>query len=378
MLSQIDNPLSFVKHKLSLMDWHMVVAVCLVSVIGVTLLYSAAGGSWDPWASRQFLRFTFALPLMMAIAITSPRFFLRFAYEFYALALLLLVAVEITGSIGMGAQRWIDLGIITIQPSEIMKIAVILAIARYFHGLSLEQIQSFKMLVPPVVMLGVPVILVLMQPDLGTAVLLILGGAAVFWLSGTKAWLFGAAIAVAIVAAPISFQFLHDYQKDRIYTFLDPLHDPHGAGYNVIQSKIALGSGGFAGKGLLQGTQGQLMFIPEKHTDFIFVVLAEEFGLLGAVTLLGLYTYIVVRGLRAALSCRNNFGRMAGAGLACMLFLYVFINTAMVSGMVPVVGVPLPLVSYGGTSMLTAVIGIGLMLSIGVHREMRIPRSEDM
>jgi len=272
----------------------------------------------------------------------------------------------------MGAQRWIDLGVIQLQPSELMSVAVMLALARYFHSLSGEDVGRIRYLIIPALMVGVPAALVLKQPDLGTAVILLMGGAVLFFIAGVRLRYFAVTVAAAAAALPGVWHFLRDYQKTRIYTFLDPDSDPLGAGYHILQSKIALGSGGLFGKGFLQGSQSHLSFLPEKQTDFIFTTLAEEFGLLGGLGLLALYSLILVYGFAIALRSRNHFGRLLGLGIVTNFFLSVFINTAMVMGLIPVVGVPLPLISYGGTAMLAVMFGFGLLISVGVHGDTRL------
>jgi rod shape determining protein RodA len=286
----------------------------------------------------------------------------------------MLVAVELQGSIGMGAQRWLDLGVTQIQPSEIMKIALVLALARWFHGASIEDVGRIPFLLVPLILVGLPVALVLKQPDLGTALMLLMCGGAMFFLAGVRLWKFALVIAGAGGALPLIWGHMRDYQKNRIYTFLDPENDPLGSGYHILQSKIALGSGGLFGKGFLLGTQSHLNFLPEKQTDFIFTMLAEELGLVGGLILLGLYTLVFVYGFAIALRSRNHFGGLLGLGITINFFLYVFINTAMVMGLIPVVGVPLPLISYGGTAMLTVMFGFGLLMSVYIHRDVRVSR----
>ncbi|HYD66223.1 rod shape-determining protein RodA [Azospirillum sp.] len=361
--------------KIRMINWGLVLLVCTISGIGVALLYSAAGGQWEPWARPQLVRFIPGLVLMLGLALVDVRMLLRFAYVTYVMVLLLLIAVEIMGHIGMGAQRWINLGFFQLQPSELMKPALALALARYFHGLTLDQIGRPLVLIPPLILVFLPVGLVLLQPNLGTALLLILGSGAIFFTGGVRIWKFLVAIGAGLGAIPIGWEFLHDYQRQRVYTFLDPENDPLGHGYNIIQSKIALGSGGLFGKGFMMGSQSQLMFLPEKHTDFIFVVLAEEFGLVGALAMLMLYCLLLIYGVVIALSARNQFGRLVGVGLTTQFFLYMFVNVAMVMGLIPVVGIPLPMVSYGGSAMMTLLICVGLLLSVSVHREIRISRS---
>jgi len=355
-------------------NWTLVILICLNASVGFAMLYSVAGGSVDPWVKRQGMRFAMGLGLMFVIALVDIRLWLRYAYVIYGVALALLVSVEFIGSVGMGAQRWVDLGFFQLQPSEVMKISLVLALARYFHGLSLEEAQSLRYLLPPLVLVLAPVGLVLRQPDLGTAVLLVLGAGALFLMAGVRLWIFGVMIAAIGAAIPFAWNYMHSYQQARILTFLDPERDPLGAGYHILQSKIALGSGGLTGRGYMQGTQSYLNFLPEKQTDFIFTSLAEEFGLAGALGLLGLYAIIIAYGIAIALRARNHFARLVAMGITATFFLYVFINIAMVTGLVPVVGVPLPLISYGGTAMVTILIGFGLLISVYVHRDVRIPR----
>ena len=360
--------------KLRLISWPMILLAGLVAGIGFVMLYSAAGGSFDPWADRQMIRFVVGVLLMIGVAIVDLRVWLRNAYFIYLGALLLLIGVEIAGDIGMGAQRWIDLGIFQLQPSELMKVALVLALARYFHSLEAESVRRILPLVPPLLLIVVPALLVLKQPDLGTAGMLIMGGGALFFAAGVRLWKFGVLIAGGLAAVPVAWNLLHDYQKNRVLTFIDPERDPLGAGYHILQSKIAFGSGGVFGKGFLLGTQSHLNFLPEKQTDFIFTMLAEEFGLAGALTLLLIYTVLIAYGFAIAMRSRSHFGRLLALGLTFNLFLFVFINMAMVMGIIPVVGVPLPLISYGGTAMLTVLIGFGLVMSVYVHRDSRIGR----
>jgi rod shape determining protein RodA len=311
---------------------------------------------------------------MIAAALIDIRYWFRISYWLYALALVLIVAVDLRGVIGMGAQRWIDLGFIQLQPSELMKIALVIALARYFHCLSTENAPRLIDLFVPAGLILLPVGLVLKQPDLGTAMMLLAGGAIVFFLAGVRLWVFGAAALAAAGSAPLVWSMLRDYQRARLTTFLSPDADPLGAGYHILQSKIALGSGGLFGKGFMAGTQTRLAFLPERQTDFIFTMIAEEFGLVGALALLALYVLVIVYGFTIALRSRNQFGRLLGLGLATNFFLYVFINTAMVIGLIPVVGVPLPLISYGGSAMVTVMLGFGLLMNVGIHRDVRISR----
>ena len=355
-------------------NWILVILLSAIAAIGVLMLYSAGGGSLQPWSQRHLVRFAAALAAMLALALVDIRIWLRLAYPAYALALALLVAVETAGMVGMGAQRWLDLGVIQLQPSEIMKIALVLALARYFHGLTSEETGRILYIVPPALMVLAPAALVMRQPDLGTAALMVLGGGAMFFVAGVRLWKFAAVAALGLAAMPVMWSVMRDYQRNRVLTFLDPERDPLGAGYHILQSKIALGSGGLFGKGLLEGTQSHLNFLPEKQTDFIFTMLAEEFGMVGCLILLGLYSLTLLIAFAIALRSQSLFGRMLGMGVAIIFFLYVFINVAMVTGLVPVVGVPLPLVSYGGTAMLTVMIGMGLLMGVDIHRDTRLGR----
>jgi rod shape determining protein RodA len=360
--------------KLRDINWGLILLVTAIASIGFATLYSAGGGNLDPWADRQMLRFLVGLVVMTVIAVTDIRLWMRLSYVIYFIGLLMLIAVELFGRVGMGAQRWLNLGFIHIQPSEVMKVALILTLARYFHGLSYEEVGRIRWLIIPLAIVFVPVGLVMKQPDLGTAMLLLMSSGAVFFFAGVRAWKFLVGIAAAGASLPIAWGFLHEYQQKRVLTFLNPEEDPLGAGYHIMQSKIALGSGGFTGKGFMQGTQSHLSFLPEKQTDFIFTMLAEEHGLIGALVLLALYILVIAYGYAIALRSRSQFGRLLAGGLTTMLFLYVFINIAMVSGLVPVVGVPLPLVSYGGTAMMTLQVGLGLLIGVYVHRDVEIPR----
>jgi rod shape determining protein RodA len=360
--------------KIRAIQWGLVLLIAVISGIGFAMLYSAANGNLQPWAARQMIRFAIALVPMIAVGLIDVRHWFRGAYWIYGVSLMLVVAVDLRGTAGMGAQRWIDLGVIQLQPSEIMKIALVLALARYFHSLAAENAGRLSRLVAPALMVVVPAALVLKQPDLGTAMMLIGTGAMLFFLGGVRLWVLAAGALAAGAAAPLAWSLLRDYQKTRLFTFLDPDRDPLGAGYHILQSKIALGSGGVFGKGFLAGTQSHLSFLPEKQTDFIFTMIAEEFGLIGGLVLFALYILVIVYGFAIALRSRSQFGRLLGLGIAVNFFLYAFINTAMVMGLIPVVGVPLPLISYGGTAMITVMLGFGLVMNVGIHRDVRISR----
>jgi len=365
--------LSF-KEKWAGFNWQLLFFVCLVVCISLGILYSVGGGHWSPWANKQAMRFVVSLCFLIVIAFCNLRLFMKYAYWIYGVTLLMLFGVELFGHIGMGAQRWLNLGVVNLQPSECMKIALVLALARYFHGASLDDVRRVKFIIPPLLMMGVPVVLILKQPDLGTAMMLIFESAAIFFLVGVQLWKFLLVFVLGAAATPFVWAHLHDYQKKRVLTFLNPERDPLGSGYHITQSKITLGSGGFWGKGFMQGTQSRLSFIPEKQTDFIFTVLAEEFGLFGSLILYALYMIIIFYGVMIALKCTNFFGKILALGLTVNFALYVFINMGMVMGLMPVVGVPLPLMSYGGTAMLTLFVGFGLIESVAINKEMVIGR----
>ena len=318
--------------KLWQVNWALVLLVTVVSSIGFVMLYSAANGNLSPWASKQMAVFSAGLVLMLIIAVVDIRFWMRYAYVFYALTLALLLYVEFFGAEINNAQRWIKFGEFQVQPSEFMKIALIMALARYFHRLNIEDIARPHFLIIPLMLIAAPVLLIQRQPDLGTALFLIVCGGAVFFLAGVRIWTFVIVLSAMVAALPIAWPFMRDYQKDRILTFLSNDADPLREGYQIMQSKIALGSGGLFGRGFMQGTQSHLKFLPERQTDFIFTMLAEEFGLVGGMALLGLYTLVLLYGLSIALRCQNQFGRLLAMGVEIMFFLYAFINIAMVWG----------------------------------------------
>jgi len=362
------------REKLLQLNWSLIALLASVACIGFATLYSAAGGSLEPWALKQIIRFVVGMSIMVAVAMVDLRFWVRNAYIFYVIAAVLLLLVEIKGTVGMGAQRWIDLGFIQLQPSEIMKITLILALARYFHGATLQEIGRPLFLIPPLIMVMLPAAMVLKQPDLGTAMMLVMSAGAVFFMAGVRLWKFALVLISGLSAIPLAWEFLREYQKKRVLIFLNPEDDPLGAGYHITQSKIALGSGGLFGKGYMSGTQSRLNFLPEKQTDFIFTMFAEEWGMMGGLVLLTLYAMLVAFGYAIALRCRSQFGRLMAHGITTTFFLYFFINIAMVMGLVPVVGVPLPLISYGGTAMLSLLFGWGLVMSAYIHRDMPISR----
>ncbi|MGZ9109022.1 MAG: rod shape-determining protein RodA [Micavibrio sp.] len=360
--------------KFQQVSWGLVFLITAVACVGFTALYSAAGGSFEPWASKQMMRFCVGLVGMFIIAMIDVRHWHRFAYAIYGVGLIMLIVVEVMGKIGMGAQRWIDLGFIQLQPSELMKIAVVMALARYFHAATLEDVRRIMFLIPPAIMILAPVGLVMVQPDLGTGGMILMAGTAMVFLAGAPLWIFIGGIAGGIALMPVAWMLMHEYQRNRVRTFLDPEHDPMGAGYHIIQSKIALGSAGIEGKGFLKGTQAHLNFLPEKQTDFIFTLWAEEWGLLGGWFLLSLMALIFIYCGWISLRCRHGFGRLLAFGLMVNFSLYVLINVSMVMGLVPVVGIPLPLISYGGTAMLSLLAGFGLIMSCNIHRDSKLPR----
>jgi rod shape determining protein RodA len=360
--------------KIAEIDWRLSALLCVIAGLGAMVLYSAAGNAWSPWADKHLIRFGVCLVLMLALSLADLRIWFQLAYPTYAVGLLLLLLVMVAGHHSLGATRWLQLGPLQIQPSEVMKIGMVLSLARYYHGISAGEARfSWKLLVPAA-LIGAPTLLVAKQPDLGTALLLAFTGAAVMFLAGLS-WrvLAAGSLIVAAGAIPFITFVLKGYQRDRVLTFLHPEQDPSGTGYHILQSKIALGSGGLLGKGFGLGSQSQLNFLPEKHTDFIFATFAEEFGLLGCVGLLTVYALAIVIALRVAAISHSHFGRLSAAGVTFTFALYVLINAAMVMGLTPIVGVPMPLMSYGGTVMLTVMIGFGLVQAVRVHRYEEMP-----
>ena len=354
--------------KFAEIDWTFCALLCLIAGIGAMMLFSIANGSWEPWAAKHLIRFGLCLLLTLALALVDIRVWFVCAYPVYLLGLVLLLAVMVKGEVSLGAKRWLNLHVVRIQPSEIMKIGLVLALARFYHGLSAQEARfSWKLLIPAI-MIGAPVLLVAKEPDLGTAILLALTGAAVVILAGLSLRVLIIGGVGVMAGIPVLFKVMQPYQRDRLLTFLHPEDDPSGSGYHILQSKIALGSGGLLGKGFGLGSQSQLNFLPEKHTDFIFATLAEEFGFIGCFSVLVLYLAVFLIALRTSSLAHSHFGRLAGSGVTATFALYVLINAAMVMGLAPVVGVPMPLMSFGGTVMLTVMIGFGLVQSVKVHR----------
>jgi rod shape determining protein RodA len=364
--------------KLWQVSWIYVLLLCVLAGMGYVALYSVGGGSAEPYAGRHVLRFAVGLGLLLTLALIDIRLLARLAWPFYVVSLALLVLVLRYGHVGKGAQRWLEFGGLQLQPSELMKIALVMVLASWFHRASWERIGNPLFLIVPVLAVLAPVGLILKEPNLGTAAITALLGAAVLFAAGVRWWNFLLVVSPFPLVAPIAYAHLHDYQKARIETFLHPEQDPLGAGYNIIQSKIALGSGGMWGQGYLHGTQAHLDFLPEKQTDFIFTSIGEEFGLIGGLVVLALLCLIVLGGMLIALRCRHQYGRLLALGIATNFFLYVFVNIAMVMGVIPVGGVPLPLLSHGGSAMFTVMVGFGLLMSVHVHRdvEFRQPREE--
>ena len=359
-------------------NWAIVLLLTAVASVGFLMLYSVAGGQIDRWAEPQMKRFALGMAVMFVVAMVPIWFWRNVSGLAYLGALGLLVLVELFGTVGMGAQRWIDLGFMRLQPSEVMKIALVMILAAYYDWLPVDKVSKPIWVIIPLIIIMIPTALVLKQPDLGTAILLVAGGGIIMFLAGVSWWYFiavagsaGGLVYAVLASQGKDWQILKDYQYRRIDTFLDPSTDPLGAGYHITQSKIALGSGGWTGRGFMQGTQSRLNFLPEKHTDFIFTTLAEEFGFVGAFSLLGLYALIVVFCVVSAIQNKDRFGSLLTLGIGATLFLFFAVNMSMVMGLAPVVGVPLPLVSYGGSSMLVLLGAFGLVQSAHIHRPRR-------
>jgi len=361
--------------KMLFINWPLVLLLTAVAGVGLLMLYSVAGGSMSPWAEPQMKRYALGLAVMFVVAMVPIWFWRNMSVMAYLIALALLVAVEFIGSVGMGAQRWIDLGFMRLQPSELMKIAMVMVLAAYYDWLPMKKTSHPFWVLIPIFIILLPTFLVLTQPDLGTAILLIMGGGLMMFLAGVHWAYFGSVIAAGLAGLYTIFlsrgtewQLLKDYQFRRIDTFLDPSTDPLGAGYHITQAKIAMGSGGWTGRGFMQGTQSRLNFLPEKHTDFIFNTLAEEFGFVGGISLLFLYVLILVFCIISALKNRDRYSSLLILGIGVTFFLFFAVNMSMVMGLAPVVGVPLPMVSYGGSAMLVLMIAFGLVQSAHIHR----------
>ena len=350
-------------------DWMLCFLLCLLAGAGGLMLYSIDGSKWTPWAADHLIRYGIFFVMMIVLALVDLRVWFGLAYPVYAFGLMMLLGVELAGDISLGAKRWLAVGSAKFQPSEIMKIGLVLGLARFYHAASADDARLSWKLIIPLGMIGLPALLVAHQPDLGTAILLSATGLSVMFMAGLSLRLIAVGIVGIAAAAPAAFLFvLHDYQRQRLTTFLHPETDPSGAGYHTLQAKIALGSGGLLGKGYGLGSQSQLNFLPEKQTDFIFASLAEEFGFVGCFSMLALYAAVVIISLRIAAISHSHFGRLAAGGITATFTIYVLINAAMVMGLAPVVGVPMPLLSYGGTVMLSVMIGFGLVQAVRVHR----------
>ena len=366
------EPVGFAK--LLHLNWGLMLLVVSASALGLTVLYSVAGGSWEPWAHAQSLRFAVGMAIILGFALVPTWFWQGIAAPVYLGTIGLLVLVELLGVTGMGAKRWIDLGVVRLQPSEFMKVALVMALASYYDWLSLEKVSRPLWMLPPLAMILVPAEIIRNQPDLGTSILVIAGGSIVMFAAGVSLFYFAGVVGVAAITLVFSsrgteWQLLTDYQYKRIDTFLDPSLDPFGAGYHITQSKIALGSGGWSGRGFLQGTQSQLSFLPERHTDFVFTTFAEEFGFVWGMLLLAIYAIILGYCIAFAITSGSRYGSLLVLGLGGMFFLYFTTNMGMVMGLLPVVGVPLPFISYGGSATIVLAIAFGLIQSAYVHRQ---------
>ena len=362
--------------KLWRVSWLYILLIAALAGVGYAALYSVAGGAPRPYAAPQTARFAIGLLLMLGMAFTDIRILAWLAWPLYAASVALLALVLKVGHVGKGAERWIDVAGVQLQPSELAKVALVLVLAAYFRNASYKRVGNPLFLLPPAILVAIPVALVLKEPNLGTAAIIGTVGAAVMLAAGIRLWQVALAVLPIQFVADLAFHNLHDYQRARITTFLHPESDPLGAGYNIIQSKIALGSGGMWGQGFLHGTQGQLDFLPEKQTDFIFTTLAEEWGLVGGLCVMGLLLLLIVGGMVMALRGRHQFGRLLALGISVNFSLYCFVNLSMVMGAIPVGGVPLPLVSYGGSALLTVMFGFGLLMSVHVHRDVAMGRAE--
>ena len=369
--------------KITELDWRLVGLLCLVAFVGTAMLYSIAGGEWQPWALNHAIRFGALLVVMLVLAMVHPKWWFRGAYPLYGFLLLLVLLIEFTPlgyePAGAGAKNWLNLGFMRIQPAEFMKLGLVLALARWYHSHTAQEARWSWKLVFPAAMIGIPFILVAKQPDLGSAMVIGLTGGAIMVVAGLSWRIIAAgAVAAAAIIPPFVMFGMKEYQRNRVLTFLSPESDPSGTGYNIIQSKIALGSGGVLGKGYGLGSQSQLEFLPERHTDFIFSTVAEEFGFVGSFAVLACYIAIILIALRIASLAHSHFGRIAAAGMTAFFALFVLINGAMVMGLAPVVGVHMPLLSHGGSSMMTVMFGFGLVLSTRVHRYAELPKGQGL
>ncbi len=373
-MSVIAKPDSL-RTKLYEINWLLLALIYIIGGIGIAMIYAATDGVWTHGAQQHLIRLAAAGGLLLVIALMDIKIWYHLAYPIYFVALILLLGVDLMGVTVNGSQRWLDVGVTRVQPSEIMKLAIVLALARYYHDLPKWRVSHITGLIGALVIIGLPVQFILRQPDLGTTLLLAATALTLVFLAGINWRVILSSVVLAAIALPLFYMFgLKPYQRKRIATFFDPQNDPTGAGYHITQSKIALGSGGVSGKGFMQGTQRQLEYVPENRTDFIFTVIGEEFGLIGGLVTMGLYAILIGLCIWLALECKNLFSKLLIMGVTTTFALYVFINLAMVMGLAPVVGVPLPLISYGGTVILTVMAGFGLILSAHLHRKTELPR----
>src|SRR5947207_6701991 len=355
---------AIIPRPLARLPWRLIFLIAGIASFGLVVLYSAAGGSMHPWAIKQAVVFLAFLVIAVGMSWTSEATIKSIAFPLYGLTLVMLLGVEALGFVSKGAQRWLDLGPIRLQPSEFMKPAIVLTLARFYELVPPSEIRKSRAIWPAMLLLGVPAFLILVQPDLGTCIMVLLCGVTVMFLAGLPWWLFAGPAAAVAVAAPIAYGMLHGYQRKRIDVFLDPESDPLGAGYHIAQSKIAIGSGGIWGKGFLHGSQSHLDYLPEGHTDFVFATMAEEWGLVGGVLLICAFAMVIRWGMKVSASARTRFGQLAAAGLSATIFFYVAINLMMVMGLAPVVGLPLPLVSFGGSAVMTVMLCVGLLMAL--------------
>ena len=350
--------------------------VILIFLIGVLALYSVSGGEFNSYPIKHIQRFLLGLIVFLIICSIDIKFFFILAYPIFLLSLLFLIIVPFFGTESSGATRWIKIGGISLQPSEFIKFTLILALAKYFHSSTDKSLVFIKKFIFPLIIILIPVVIVAAQPDLGTAIVIFIGGVSVFWIIGLNYRYFITGGMMILFSIPLLWQYLKDYQKERVFTFFNPERDPLGNGYHIMQSKIALGSGGVLGKGYLEGTQSHLNFLPEMHTDFIFTMFGEEFGFLGALLLIILYTWLIFLSIKMGLESRSDFGKYLSLGVSTVFFIYIFVNISMVTGLLPVVGVPLPLVSYGGSSMLAVMVGFGLLMNCYIHQKTILPKGD--
>ena len=352
------------------------ILVILIFLFGVLSLYSVSGGEFNSWPLKHIQRFILGLVVFFIICLVDIKFFFILAYPIFLLSLLFLIIVPFFGTETYGATRWIKVAGISLQPSEFIKFTLILALAKYFHSITDETMAFLKKFILPLIIILIPVVIVAVQPDLGTAVVIFIGGVSIFWIIGLNYKYFITGGVMTVLSIPLLWQYLKDYQKERVFTFFNPERDPLGNGYHIMQSKIALGSGGVLGKGYLEGTQSHLNFLPEMHTDFIFTMFGEEFGFLGAFVLISLYAGLIFLSIKMGLESRSDFGKYLSLGVTTVFFVYVFVNISMVTGLLPVVGVPLPLVSYGGSSMLAVMGGFGLLMNCYIHQKTILPKGD--